>query len=489
MKILFVVSECLPFIKTGGLADVAGALPKILASYGHDVRIMMPGYSKIPREKFGFKAATSPFTVNHMGTDMYVGLEESAAIPNVKSYLVNQDQLFNRANLYGEPDDEHRFIIFNKSVMASMFYLNWYPDVVHCHDWHTALLPVFLKEAAKYDKKYSNIRSVFTIHNLGYQGRFPAETIQHAGLSSDLFTPETLEFYGQMNFMKGAIVFADKITTVSPTYAKEILRPEFGEGLDGILNTRVSDLSGIINGLDYNDWGPMSDLSIPARYSQYRPKGKETCKRVLQDMFGLRQDPGRPVFGLVSRLCKQKGIDVLVSAARDLLNHTDVQLVVQGTGDVEYENMVYGLSYDFPQQVKYIPQYSESAARKIYAGSDAFLMPSVYEPCGLGQMIALTYGTIPFVNKTGGLADTVFDVDEKIADQVPNGFAFSPLFGDVLKDNLWRMYYKYKDDPKGWSSLKRNAMKCSFTWDASVQEYLKVYKSAFETDNTAAILT
>lgn len=479
LKILFVVSECLPYIKTGGLADVAGALPKILAKQGHDVRVIMPGYSAISKEKFGFKSAVKPFTVHHMGHDVFAQLLVSDFTPNVKTYLVSQDDMFARSKIYGEADDEHRFIIFSKSVMAAMANLDWFPDIVHCHDWHTGLVPVFIKEAAPFDERYSKIKSVFTIHNLGYQGRFPAETIRHAGLSWDLFTPDKLEFYGQMNFMKGAILYSDKVTTVSPTYATEILRPEFGEGLDGVLRDRKSDLSGIINGLDYNDWGPHNDLSIPVRYSKYRPRGKETCKRVLLENLGLDTNPERPLFGLVSRLCKQKGIDVLCSGLRDLLNHSDVMFIVQGTGDKEYEHMIKSLAKDFPEQVRHIGKYSEIMARWIYAGADAFLMPSAYEPCGLGQMIALTYGTIPFVHKTGGLSDTVFDIDFE-SEKEPNGFVFEPLWDEVLKENLWRMYHRFKHSPKEWNNLKKNAMKCSFTWDNSVDEYLKVYRSAMD---------
>ena len=479
LKILFIVSECLPYIKTGGLADVAGALPKILAKQGHDVRVIMPGYSAISKEKFGFKRTEKPFTVNHMGNDVFVGLLESDFTPNVKTYLVSQDDMFARNKIYGEHDDEHRFIIFSKAVMASMVHLNWFPDIAHCHDWHTGLLPVFIKEAAPFNKKYSKIKSVFTIHNLGYQGRFLAETIKHAGLSWDLFTPEKLEFYGQVNFMKGAILYSDKITTVSPTYAKEILKPEFGEGLDGVLRDRKLDLHGIINGIDYNEWGPINDLSIPVRYSYYRPKGKETCKKVLLENLHLDTNPKRPLFGLVSRLCKQKGIDVLVYALRDLLAHSDTIFIVQGTGEKEYEDMIKRLVKDFPNQVGYIEAYSETMARCIYAGSDAFLMPSAYEPCGLGQMIALTYGTIPFVHKTGGLSDTVFDIDFE-SEKTPNGFVFEPLWEEILKENLWRLYHKFKKNPKEWSNLKKNAMKCSFTWDDSVEEYLKVYFSALK---------
>jgi len=476
MKILFVVGECLPFIKTGGLADVAGALPKILAKRGHDVRVIIPGYSKISREKFAFKESIKPFTVNHMGTDMYVGLFESDSMPNVKTYIVCEDGMFGRENIYGEPDDEHRFIVFQKAVMATMFHTGFYPDIVHCHDWHTALIPIYIKEALRYgDTNFENTKSIFTIHNLGYQGRFSAETLRHAGLGYDLFTPEKLEYFGMFNFMKGALVYADKITTVSPTYAKEILTPEFGEGLEGNLVARQKDLYGIINGLDYNDWGPENDLNIPARYSLYKRAGKAKCKEVLQKELDLPVSSDYPIFGLVSRLCKQKGFEVLIPAIRDLLYYSDAHFVFQGTGSNEYEEMAWKLAKDFPDKVRYIDIYSEKMARKIYSAADVFLMPSEYEPCGLGQMISLTYGTIPLVSKTGGLCDTVFDFDE---DKSGNGFIFGPLDVETLRYHLWRVYRKYKENKEDWKKLTINALKSKFTWDDSVDKYENVYNEA-----------
>ncbi len=473
MRILFAVAECLPFIKTGGLADVAGALPGRLARLGHEVKIILPGYSAIPREKYGFKPCGGPFTVNHMGSDVEIGLMESGRIRGVQTLLVCQDSLFARGALYGEPDDQHRFIIFCKAVMAYMFNNNYYPDVVHCHDWHTALLPVYLKTAAEYNPDYRRTAGVFTIHNLGYQGKFGPEALQDAGLDRSLFNMNALEHYGQTNFMKGAIAFADKITTVSPTYAREILTPEFGEGLEGILRTREKDTRGIINGLDYDLWDTSRDPNIAARYSMYRPAGKAVCKRELLRELGL--EGGGMVCGIVSRLCKQKGIDVLMPAVRDLLAHSDVKLIIQGTGDREYEAMADELCRDFPGSARHIAKYSEAMARRVYAGSDMFLMPSLYEPCGLGQMIAMACGALPFVHKTGGLADTVFDADYAPEGSVPNGFAFEPLSANAVKDNLWRAYFIYRNDPERWNRLRSSAFRCRFSWDRSVKEYLSLY--------------
>lgn len=478
MKILFAVGECLPYIKTGGLADVIGAVPKILAKKGHDVRIVLPAYSKIDRLKFGFKAVRRKFTVNHLGIDYYTGVLESDYIPGVKTYLINQNSFFDREKIYGENDDHHRFIFFQKAVMTLMDQLEFYPDIVHCHDWHTALLPVFIKESVRYGKwQLGETKSVFTIHNLGYQGRFGAEVLRDAGLGYDLFTSDKLEFYGLFNFMKSGLVYADKITTVSPTYAKEILRPEMGWELDGVLRSRENDLCGIINGLDYNDWGPENDLNIPVRYSVYRKEGKAKCKELMQKHSGLTVNPDVPMFTLVSRLASQKGFDILVPAIRDLLYHTDAQFVFQGTGEKEYERMAYELSRDFKEQVRYIDKYSESMARNIYASGDVFLMPSKYEPCGLGQMIALTYGNVPLVSYTGGLCDTVSDTD---ADSKGNGFLFSPITEFNFRENLWRAYRKYKNDREGWAKLTDNAMRSRFTWDESVEKYEEVYTEALK---------
>ncbi len=476
MKILFAVAECLPFIKTGGLADVAGALPAELAKAGHEVRILMPGYDRI--DKSGFRASSSPFTVNHMGRDIGMSLMESGRIPGVKTVLVCCDSLFHRGVLYGEPDDRHRFTVFCKAVMAYMVNHDWYADIVHCHDWHTALLPVYIRTAADYDPVWKKVRSIFTIHNLGYQGVFPPETVRDAGLDMGLFNSDALEYYGQANLMNGAIAFADKITTVSPTYAREILTPSFGEGLDGILRKRQGDLTGILNGLDYRLWDPAQDMALPARFSRYRQEGKAVCKRELLAGLGIDAAPDAPVLGIVSRLCRQKGFDALMYGMRDLLSYSDAIFIAQGTGDREYEDMMTALAADFPRSVRHIARYSEAMARRVYAGSDMFLMPSRYEPCGLGQMIALRYGALPFVHRTGGLSDTVTDADSSAA--APNGFVFDSLDPGVVKEQLWRAYLKYKREPEKWAALRSAALECRFGWDKSVAEYERVYRSCFE---------
>jgi len=478
MKILFVVGECLPYIKTGGLADVIGAVPKILAKFGHDVRVVLPGYSKIDREKFNFKQIIKPFTVNHRGVDYFESVLESDYTTGVTTYIICQDEFFDREKIYGESDDEHRFLFFQKSVMTLMDKIDFYPNIVHCHDWHTALIPVYIKEAKNYGAwQLGETKSIFTIHNLGYQGRFDAKVLQDAGLSFDLFTPDKLEYYGMLNFMKGGLVYADKITTVSPTYAKEILEPQNGWGLDGVLRSREKDLTGIINGLDYNDWGPENDLNIPVRYSVYKREGKAKCKEVLQKALGLDAKPEVPMFTLVSRLAEQKGFDVLAGAIRDLLSNTKAQFVFQGTGEPEYEKQAHDLARDFPNQVKYIDKYNEQMARMIYAAGDIFLMPSKYEPSGLGQMIALTYGNVPLCAYTGGLCDTVFDID--MSDN-GNGFLFSPVTYDNCKENLWRVYDKYSNHKDIWERVTTNAFKSKFTWDESVRKYEEVYKQALE---------
>ncbi|MBQ0106283.1 MAG: glycogen synthase [Armatimonadetes bacterium] len=475
MKILFVTGECLPYIKTGGLADVLGAVPKILAKKGHDVSVILPAYSKIDRDKFSFRHETD-ISVNMRGEDYFAPIYVSDHTPGVKTYLVGGDQFFDREKVYGEDDDRFRFIYFNKSVMAFMDKQDYYPDIVHCHDWHAGLLPVYIHESRRYGKwQFGKTKTVFTIHNLGYQGRFGKETLYDAGLDEELFNAEGVEYYGDFSFMKGALVYSDKITTVSPTYAKEILMPENGFGLDGVLRSRQNDLCGIINGLDYNDWGPENDLSLPVRYSVYKREGKAKCKEIMQKTSGLPVNSSVPVFTLVSRLAEQKGFDILVPAMRDLLSFTDAQFIFQGTGEKEYEMWAYQLSRDFRDQVRYIDKYSENMARMIYGSGDIFLMPSRYEPCGLGQMIALTYGNVPLAAYTGGLCDTVFDYD---LDDRGNGFLFSPITEFNFRENLWRVYNKYMNDKENWEKIVDNAFRSKFTWDDSVSEYEKVYEKA-----------
>jgi len=473
LKILFAAAEVVPFAKTGGLADVAGALPKVLAEQGHDVRIVMPRYGSIDGAKYGLRPVTEPFPIPHGKEEIQISIEQSDAIEGVPTYFIRNDYLYDRDSLYGQSDDDHRFIVYCRGMLEMLPQIGWTPDIIHCNDWHTGLVPVYIKALYADNPALRDTGTLFTIHNQAYQGSFPAETMSLAGLPWGLFTWDKLEFWGRLNFMKAALIYADSISTVSETYAKEIQTPEYGEGLDGVLTYRKNDLYGILNGIDYAIWNPHTDSLLPAHFTPDDLAGKAACKRELQRAMGLPEDAKAPLFGLISRLSSQKGLDLLDKVLGGLLANQAMQVVILGTGDQYYHDMVTKLAGLYPNKLAVALKFDNTLAHRIYAGSDIFLMPSRYEPCGLGQMISLAYGTVPLVRATGGLADTVHEFDSRTG--VGNGFVFTSYTPKALRMAFGRALLAYAD-PTQWGHIVQNAFQCDYSWEASAKKYLEVYR-------------
>jgi len=475
LKILYAAAEVVPFAKTGGLADVAGALPKVLAEMGHDVRIVMPRYSQIDGAKYGLRPITDEFSIPHGHDWIDISIEQSDTIPGVPTYFIRNDYLFDRNSLYGQGDDDHRFIAYSRGTMEMFEKIGWMPDVISCNDWHTGLMPVYIKTLYANRPGFRDIGTLFTIHNLAYQGVFPRDVMELAGLPWHLFTWDKLEFYGKFDFMKAGLVYADTLSTVSPTYAKEIQTPEFGEGLQGVLSYRKNVLSGILNGIDYSIWNPCTDNLLPATFSKDDFTGKLTCKLALQKAMGLPENVQVPVFGLISRLSSQKGLDLLDQVLPRLLEHEKMQVVILGTGDQYYHDMLTRLAEKHPEKLALALKFDNTLAHEIYAGSDAFLMPSHYEPCGLGQMISLAYGTLPIVHATGGLADTVKEFSKSVG--TGNGFVFREYTGKAFTNALHRALRCYCDQ-ECWQQAMQNAFASKFSWEGSAQQYVNVYQEA-----------
>jgi starch synthase len=452
MKILLAASEVVPFAKTGGLADVAGALPLALEDLGQEVIIALPGYKAIKKLKNGISYSS-------IGRD-------------IKVYFIKNDKYFDRDGLYGDKtgdfkDNLERFSYYCRKTLELLKEINFKPDIIHVHDWQAALIPVYLKTLYADDDFYRNIKTILTIHNIGYQGLFPREEFPKLGLDWSLFNIEGFEFYGKVNILKAGIEFCDYINTVSPTYSKEIQTKEFGFGLEGVLNKRRDVVFGILNGLDYSIWNPPEDKFIAKNYSLENIKDKREDKQDLQRFCNLPVKADVPLFGIVSRLAEQKGFDILATGI-DSICKMDLQLVILGTGDLKYHLILEDMVKKYPKVISLHLRFDDPLAHKIYAGSDIFLMPSRYEPCGLGQMISLKYGTIPLVFKTGGLADTV---SEK------NGFVFSRYSKDDLLKIIKNATAAFKNKNK-WDTLMETAMKCNFSWKESGKKYLRLYEKA-----------
>jgi starch synthase len=473
LRVLICASEVVPFAKTGGLADVAGALPKALAALGHDTRVALPKYSTVDlgQEK---PRKVGSVTVPLGGEVCEIGIEISQKAPGVTAYLVDSPQHFARKPLYGEPDDGHRFAVYCRAVLEFLRKSDWRPQVIHANDWQTGLIPVYLKRTYAGDQALGPIATLYTVHNLAYQGLFPLQVLDDIGLDASLFRPEAMEFYGQVNFLKGGLVFADLLSTVSPSYAKEILTEEYGEGLEGVLQKRSADLYGVLNGLDVDEWNPATDEFIAARYDATDPAPKAADKQALQQRLALPQRAEVPVLGIVSRLAGQKGFDLLAEVLPDLLQ-LDLQFVILGTGEAHYHELLSDFAKRYPQKLGLKLGFDNPLAHLIYAGSDLFLMPSQYEPCGLGQMISLRYGTIPVVRHVGGLADTVVDLN---ADpERGNGFSFAGKSGAGLMGAVVRALMTMQDHAT-WDRLVRKAMACDFSWARSAEAYVGLYQRA-----------
>ena len=477
MHIAFAASECVPFSKTGGLADVIGALPPALANLGFKVTVFLPRYrqTKLDHPRTVIPSITVPFDDRYR----FCSVLDGGVRSGVQFYFIDYPPFFDREGLYGTPlgdyhDNAERFALFSRAVLEATKILGA-PDVLHCHDWQTALIPILLKTLYTEDPAFAKTPCVFTIHNLGYQGLFQPEILPLLMLPWDLFTMSKLEFYGKVNFLKGAISMADFITTVSKRYSQEIQTAEYGFGLEGVLRARGSTIAGILNAVDYVTWDPETDHFIAAHYSAADLKGKALCKADLLKEFGLAQNTQLPVVGIVSRFAAQKGFDLIQQVA-DRLALEDLILVVLGSGDREYEEMFRRLNKQFPQKFALKVAYDNALAHKVEAGSDMFLMPSHYEPCGLNQIYSLRYGTVPVVRATGGLDDTVEQFDPRT--MKGTGFKFREYSGEAMLETLRMAISVYLGDQRAWQTLMRNGMAQDYSWINSAKEYVKVYERA-----------
>lgn len=473
MKILYVAAEAVPFAKTGGLADVAGSLPKALKADGVDVRVIMPKFGKIPEAYRNAMEHVYDGELPVAWRKKYVGLDKYE-LDGVTYYFVDNEEYFNREGFYGYDDDAERFSFFSRAVLDLLPEMDFWPDVIHTNDWHAGLVNVFLKLEHMGDARYERIKTVYTIHNLKYQGVFPKDVMPDVlGLDWKYFNNGDLEFYDAVNFMKGGIIYADAVTTVSKTYAKEIQYPYFGEHLDGLLRSREQDLSGIVNGIDYDVYNPRTDKYIFETYDEGSLDRKLDNKTELQKSLGLPERRKVPLIAIVSRLVEPKGMDFVVRMMDEILQHEDIQLVVLGTGEKRYEDWFKGLAWRYPKKVSVNIYFSNELAQRIYAGADIFLMPSNYEPCGIGQLIALRYGTIPVVRQTGGLKDTVQQYNKYT--QEGNGFVFDNYNAHEMMYALKRALSFY-GNYEIWHKIQLNAVQSDFSWKRSAKEYEALYK-------------
>lgn len=476
-KILFVSSEAVPYIKTGGLADVVGSLPKYFDRNEYDVRVMLPKYACMDAAFLPNLRFVCHFYVNLNWRKQYVGILESE-YRGIHYYFVDNEFYFAGSSPYNNIyEDVEKFAYFSKAVLASLPYIDYAPDVIHCHDWQTGLVPVYLHTAFGDDNFYAGIKTVFSIHNLKFQGRWRIrEVIDITGLPEQIFNDKELESYGEANYLKGGVVYADAVTTVSPSYANEITTQEGGEGLHGLMNARRNVLHGILNGIDYDEFNPQTDPYIESNFSSKSVlSGKKANKVALQKELGLPVLESAFVIGIVSRLTEQKGFDLVSYIMDDLVSQLDVQIVILGTGESKFENVFHHFNSQYPDKVSAYIGYSEEKAHKIYASADAFLMPSLFEPCGLSQMMSMRYGTIPIVRETGGLKDTVQAYNEY--ENTGTGFSFCNFNADDMKYVVEYAYHVFRDERKAWEDMMQRAMAQDFSWNKSAGEYEKLYDS------------
>ena len=478
-KILFVASEGVPFIKTGGLADVVGSLPKCFDKENYDVRVILPKYMCMRQEWKDKMNYLTHFYMDLSWRSQYVGILEMQ-YDGVQFYFIDNEYYFSGPKPYGNIyQDVEKFAFFSKAALSALPVIGFKPDIIHCHDWQTGLVPVFLKDKFHENEFFRDIKSVISIHNLKFQGVWDVKTIQDiTGLDKSYFAPDKLEAYGDANYLKGGIVYADRITTVSKTYAEEIQTPFYGERLDGLMRARNNCLTGIVNGIDYDEYNPAADSFLEKNYDikSFR-KEKVKNKKALQKELGLDQDERKFLIGIVSRLTDQKGFD-LIAYMMDEMCQQDLQFVVLGTGEERYENMFRHFAWKYQGKVAANIYYSEAMSHKIYASCDAFLMPSLFEPCGLSQLMSLRYGTIPIVRETGGLKDTVEPYNEY--NSTGTGFSFANYNAhEMLYTIKYAMdvFYNHKRD---WNRMVERAMTKDFSWNTSAREYEKLYESMLE---------
>ena len=479
MKIVHAASELFPYMKTGGLADAVGALSAALADNGHEVSVFMPGYRAALEHKDAANAERKLRLKIEMANTFVSGdVRCFSPRKNLTVYLICREEYFDRRGAYGNgerdyEDNADRFLFFCKGVVETLRLADIQADIVHSHDWQAALLPVLLREAERRQHVTLALKTLFTIHNIAFQGVFPAKIFARTNLPDELYHIDGLEYYSQINLMKGGILFADRVTTVSPRYAKEIQTPEFGCGLDGVVQTRVDDLVGLLNGVDSAIWNPASDSMLPARYSQANMSGKQICRAELLKRSGFAPDFKGPIFGMVCRLTEQKGID-LVLANREFFLSQDCRLVVLGSGDKRMEEELHQLAAVAPQKVSLCAKLDEAMSHLIEAGSDFFVMPSLFEPCGLNQMYSQVYGTVPIVSRVGGLADTVIDIDEQ--PDIGTGLMCEPTVAS-LRSALQRALRLFADKPR-YTAAQRHGMARDFSWKAASTGYERLYQDA-----------
>jgi starch synthase len=483
LKILLMAAEMVPFAKTGGLADVTGALPKALKAQGHDIRVAIPRYGRIDRERFQFDEVLGSYAIpmdDHKEDATLMRAEVTSAAGEIPVYMVDNLHYYDRDGIYMYEDDADRFIFFCRATLEGVKQLGWQPDVIHCHDWHTAIVPNWLKTIYRDDPFFADVACVYTIHNLAYQGIFGYRVLEIAGVDEYGFIahPDLPHLNDVVDFMGRGIYYADIVNTVSETYANEILSTEFGEGLDPLLRDRRDRLYGILNGIDTDINDPATDTYIAAHFDAGNPSGKIECKRSLQREAALPESRTTPLIGAISRLADQKGFDLIDQIVDPLLRNHDVQIAVMGTGDQRYHDQLNTLRARYPKQVAVFLTFNHPTAQKIYAGSDMYLMPSRFEPCGLGQMIALRYGSIPIVRETGGLADTVRNFDPTTGEG--NGFSFQPYDSMALYAAIIRALenYRYRNT---WQQLIIRAMSADHSWAASARRYVDIYRRAIAT--------
>ena len=472
-RILMVASEGLPFIKSGGLADVVGSLPQELVKKGHEVRVIMPMYLKIAQKFHEEMQLEAQYSVSIAYHEVPVNIW-STTRKEVKFYFVEHKGYFERDGLYGYIDDGERFAYFQKAVLEMLNQLNYFPEIMHCHDWHTGMLPAMCKEGHSFDERYRNIRFVYTIHNLAFQGNFGPEMLDSClGLDYRIFDNGNVRYDGGISFMKSGILYADKVTTVSPTYSQEILTPQYGEHMEMVLNIRKYDLWGITNGIDIEMWNPMSDPDVPYHYNKVNvAKENKENKMALQKELGLTVDPNVMLVGAVSRLTWQKGFYLMMEKLSEICA-MPIQVAILGSGESGIEEKMRQLEEGNKGKIAFYNGYSDSLAHRIYAASDFFLMPSLFEPCGISQLISMRYGTLPLVRETGGLKDTVTPYNE--FDKTGNGFSFANYNSDEMVQVMYNAIDVYYNRPEDWKILVRNAMNTDVSWAKSAETYCQLY--------------
>jgi len=487
LKILFVTSEVVPFVKTGGLADVSAALPQMLTELGHEVRIVLPKYGAVDDRKFKIHEVVRLKDIHtQIGDKDVVFSLKSCFLPGQKIrvqiyFLDNQEYFGSRNSLYTDPatgndypDNDERFILLSRAVFELISRLGWIPDIVHLNDWQCGLIPAFLKSTYKNDVIFNQFKTLFTVHNLAYQGEFPKTHFAKTGLPEELNSEKGIEIYGKINFMKSGLMYADVINTVSETYANEIRTDdELGAGLKQVLAKRKNDLYGIINGIDTHLWSPENDKHIPKKFSSKDLESKAENKKALAEKFSLPYNETTPIIGIISRLFDAKGFDLITEAFPEMMK-LNIQVVLLGNGDRKYHNFFEKMNKKYPLKFASYLGFNDDLAHLIEAGADMVLMPSRYEPCGLTQMYSLVYGTVPIVRETGGLADTVVKYNEKSGEG--NGFMFKAYEASAMLKELIRAL-KIFEDKKVWTKIQKNGMKCDFSWISSAKKYLELYKT------------